>query len=165
MNFDIHIPYLGLKRCQKILNFCFILEMDLILWVELLKYQCILGNYLDLILKTQTWVVQVKLFQHSRRSSESESSSSSSESSSSDDEGRESRRSKSRSKRRKKEKKHRSRSKHSSGGEEADGPLPLSRFFGSTKSWCLQGGGFYVLHLVSRLFLDLLWYWFCSIYC
>lgn len=71
---------------------------------------------------------------HSRRSSESESSSSSSESSSSEDEGRESRRSKSRSKRRKKTKKHRSRSKQSSSGEEADGPLPLSRFFGSTKN-------------------------------
>ncbi|KAL0392442.1 UNVERIFIED_CONTAM: hypothetical protein Sradi_2467000 [Sesamum radiatum] len=71
---------------------------------------------------------------HSRRSSDS-SSSSSSETSSSDDEKRESKRSKSRLKRRKKEKKHRSRSKHSSSeSEEADGPLPLSRFFGSVKS-------------------------------
>ncbi|KAL0432874.1 UNVERIFIED_CONTAM: hypothetical protein Slati_2621700 [Sesamum latifolium] len=71
---------------------------------------------------------------HSKRSSES-SSSSSSETSSSDDEKRESKRSKSRLKRRKKEKKHRSRSKHSSSeSEEADGPLPLSRFFGSVKS-------------------------------
>ncbi|KAL2242376.1 UNVERIFIED_CONTAM: hypothetical protein Sindi_0355600 [Sesamum indicum] len=68
---------------------------------------------------------------HSRRSSDS-SSSSSSETSSSDEEKRESKRSKSRLKRRKKEKKHRSRSKHSSSeSEEADGPLPLSRFFGS----------------------------------
>ncbi|XP_011073990.1 corepressor interacting with RBPJ 1 [Sesamum indicum] len=71
---------------------------------------------------------------HSRRSSDS-SSSSSSETSSSDEEKRESKRSKSRLKRRKKEKKHRSRSKHSSSeSEEADGPLPLSRFFGSVKS-------------------------------
>ncbi|KAK4387895.1 hypothetical protein Sango_2396100 [Sesamum angolense] len=71
---------------------------------------------------------------HSRRPSDS-SSSSSSETSSSDDEKRESKRSKSRLKRRKKEKKHRSRSKHSSSeSEEADGPLPLSRFFGSVKS-------------------------------
>lgn len=72
---------------------------------------------------------------HSRKSSDSSSASSSSESSSSDDEDRESRRSKSKSKRRKKEKKHRSRSKKSgSDNEEADGPLPLSRFFGSMKS-------------------------------
>ncbi|XP_015578282.1 protein FAM133 isoform X3 [Ricinus communis] len=70
-----------------------------------------------------------------RRSSDSSSSSSSSDSSSSDDEERESRRSKSRSKRTKKEKKHRSRSKHSGNDEEeADGPVPLSRFFGSLKS-------------------------------
>lgn len=69
-----------------------------------------------------------------RRSSDSSSSSSSSESSSGDDEERESKRSKSRSKR-KKERKHRSRSKNSSSdGEEAGGPLPLSRFFGSVKS-------------------------------
>ncbi|KAM7464871.1 hypothetical protein LguiB_012433 [Lonicera macranthoides] len=79
---------------------------------------------------------------HSRRSSESSYSTSSSESSSSsdddddDDQERGSRRSKSRSKRKKREKKHRSRSKHqstSSSKEEADGPLPLSRFFGNTK--------------------------------
>ncbi|KAF3451072.1 hypothetical protein FNV43_RR07161 [Rhamnella rubrinervis] len=70
-----------------------------------------------------------------RRSSESSSSRSSSDSSSSDDEEKESRRAKSRSKRSKKEKKHRSRSKHSgSDDEEADGPVPLSRFFGSVKS-------------------------------
>ncbi|PIN07994.1 hypothetical protein CDL12_19427 [Handroanthus impetiginosus] len=70
----------------------------------------------------------------SRRSSDS-SSSSSSETSSSDDDERESKRSKSRSKRSKREKKHRSRSKQlSSANEEADGPLPLSRFFGSQKS-------------------------------
>ncbi|KAL3621605.1 hypothetical protein CASFOL_036517 [Castilleja foliolosa] len=67
---------------------------------------------------------------HSRRSSDS-SSSSSSDSSSSDDDERESKRSKSRLRRRKKEKRHRSRSKHH---DEADGPLPLSRFFGSVKS-------------------------------
>ncbi|XP_027166912.1 protein FAM133B isoform X1 [Coffea eugenioides] len=67
---------------------------------------------------------------HSRRYSDSSSSSSPSESSSSDDE---SRGSKSRSKRRKKEKKHRSRSKQSnSDSGEADGPLPLSRFFGKS---------------------------------
>ncbi|KAK6116773.1 hypothetical protein DH2020_049506 [Rehmannia glutinosa] len=71
---------------------------------------------------------------HSRRSSDS-SSSSSSETSSSDDDERESKRSKSRLKRRKKEKKHRSRSKHlGNEKKEADGPLPLSRFFGSLKS-------------------------------
>ncbi|XP_030938871.1 protein FAM133-like isoform X3 [Quercus lobata] len=70
-----------------------------------------------------------------RRSSESSSSSSSSDFSSSDEEDRESRRSKSRSKRTKKEKKHRSRSKHcSSDDDEADGPVPLSRFFESVKS-------------------------------
>ncbi|KAF5728774.1 FAM133-like protein [Tripterygium wilfordii] len=69
------------------------------------------------------------------RSSDSSSSSSSSESSSSDDEERESKRSKSRSKRTKKEKKHRSRRKESSSdGEEADGPVPLSRFFGNSKT-------------------------------
>ncbi|CAO2821758.1 unnamed protein product [Amaranthus hypochondriacus] len=72
---------------------------------------------------------------HSRRkSSDSSSSSSSSESSSSDDEERDSRRSKSRSKKSRKERKHRSRSKNSSSGDEAGGPLPLSRFFGSVKS-------------------------------
>ncbi|KAK4359606.1 hypothetical protein RND71_021835 [Anisodus tanguticus] len=74
---------------------------------------------------------------HSRRYSNSSSSSSSSESSSSEDEGRESRKSRSKSKRRKKERKHqsKSRSKQStSDDDEADGPLPLSRFFGSIKS-------------------------------
>ncbi|KAM1046397.1 hypothetical protein ACFX13_026480 [Malus domestica] len=70
-----------------------------------------------------------------RRSSESSSSSSSSDSSSSEDEDRESRRSKSRSKRTKKEKKHRSKTKRSSSGDdEADGPVPLSRFFGNAKT-------------------------------
>ncbi|XWS22130.1 hypothetical protein CRYUN_Cryun29cG0008100 [Craigia yunnanensis] len=69
-----------------------------------------------------------------RRSSDSSSSSSSSESSSSDDEERESRRSKSKSKRDKK-KKHKSRKKNSSiDNEEAEGPVPLSRFFESVKS-------------------------------
>uniref|UniRef100_A0A2P2K8U0 Uncharacterized protein LOC8286417 isoform X2 n=1 Tax=Rhizophora mucronata TaxID=61149 RepID=A0A2P2K8U0_RHIMU len=72
---------------------------------------------------------------HSRRRWDSSSSSSSSDSSSSDDEERESRRSKSRSKRAKKEKKSGSRLKHSSSHDErADGPVPLSRFFGSLKS-------------------------------
>ncbi|KAM0940087.1 hypothetical protein DsansV1_C19g0160221 [Dioscorea sansibarensis] len=80
---------------------------------------------------------------HKRRSSESSSSSSSSEcSSSDDDEERDSRRSRSRSRSRskskktKKERKHKSRAKHSSNsdGEESEGPLPLSRFFGNTKS-------------------------------
>ncbi|XP_009366226.1 protein FAM133 [Pyrus x bretschneideri] len=70
-----------------------------------------------------------------RRSSKSSSSSSSSDSSSSEDEDQESRRSKSRSKRTKKEKKHRSKTKHSSSGDdEADGPVPLSRFFGNAKT-------------------------------
>ncbi|KAK6146371.1 hypothetical protein DH2020_020240 [Rehmannia glutinosa] len=70
----------------------------------------------------------------SRRSSDS-SPSSSSETSSSDVDERESKRSKSRLKRNKKEKKHRSRSKQliSENGK-ADGPLPLSRFFGNLKS-------------------------------
>ncbi|XP_039126089.1 protein FAM133 [Dioscorea cayenensis subsp. rotundata] len=80
---------------------------------------------------------------HKRRSSESSSSSSSSEcSSSDDDEERDSRRSRSRSRSRskskksKKERKHKSRVKHSSNsdGEEREGPLPLSRFFGNSKS-------------------------------
>ncbi|KAA8532153.1 hypothetical protein F0562_006705 [Nyssa sinensis] len=72
---------------------------------------------------------------HSRRSSEFSSSSSSSECSSSDDEERGSRRSKLKSKKRKKERKHRSRSKHSDSSDgETGGPLPLSRFFGNTKS-------------------------------
>ncbi|KAH0773870.1 hypothetical protein KY290_011007 [Solanum tuberosum] len=77
-----------------------------------------------------------KWFNRSRRYSDSSSSSSSSESSSSDDEDRESRKSRSKSKRRKKEKKHQSRSrlKQSTSDDEADGPLPLSRFFGSIKS-------------------------------
>ncbi|PWA85631.1 protein FAM133 [Artemisia annua] len=71
---------------------------------------------------------------YSRKSSDCSSSSSSSESSSSsDDDSRESKRSKSRSRKRK-DKRHRSKSKHLRGDEEADGPLPLSRFFGSTKS-------------------------------
>ncbi|KAI7729795.1 hypothetical protein M8C21_033801 [Ambrosia artemisiifolia] len=67
---------------------------------------------------------------HFRKSSESSSSSSSSESSSSDDDSRDSKRSRSK---RRKHKRHRSKSKHLSGDEELDGPLPLSRFFGSTK--------------------------------
>ncbi|XP_075486974.1 uncharacterized protein LOC142526451 isoform X1 [Primulina tabacum] len=71
---------------------------------------------------------------HSRRSDFS--SGSDSETSSSGDDGRESKRSKSRLKRRKKEKKHvSSKSKHSSSeNEDADGPLPLSKFFGNHKS-------------------------------
>ncbi|KAK9947297.1 hypothetical protein M0R45_002928 [Rubus argutus] len=70
-----------------------------------------------------------------RRSSESSTSTSSSDSSSSEEDDRESRRSKSRSKRTKKEKRHRSRTKHScSDDDEADGPVPLSRFFESVKS-------------------------------
>lgn len=69
-----------------------------------------------------------------RKSSDSSSSSSSAESSSSDDEERESRRSKSRSKKTRKERKHRSRSKYSSTDDEAAGPVPLSRFFGSVKN-------------------------------
>ncbi|KAG2722307.1 hypothetical protein I3843_02G107600 [Carya illinoinensis] len=74
--------------------------------------------------------------QHSRRrSSESSTSSSSSDSYRSEEDERESRRAKSRSKRTKKEKKHKSRTKHSSSDdEEADGPVPLSRFFESVKS-------------------------------
>lgn len=80
----------------------------------------------------------VLILQHSRKrsSDESSSSDSSSESSSSDEE-RESRRSK--SKRTKKERKYKSKRKRSSSSEEAaDGPLPLSRFFGNPKSWLLQ---------------------------
>ncbi|KAM7266212.1 hypothetical protein ACFE04_004109 [Oxalis oulophora] len=71
-----------------------------------------------------------------RRSSESSSSDSYSDSSSSDEEERESKRSKSRSKKSSKEKKrrHKSKSKHSSSDEEADGPVPLSRFFGTVKT-------------------------------
>nr|XP_043613997.1 NKAP family protein-like isoform X2 [Erigeron canadensis] len=68
-----------------------------------------------------------------RKSSEPNSSGSSSESSSSDDDSRESKRSKSRSRKRK-DKRHKSKSKYLSGDEEAEGPLPLSRFFGSTKT-------------------------------
>ncbi|XP_044497589.1 serine/arginine-rich splicing factor 6-like [Mangifera indica] len=72
---------------------------------------------------------------HSRRRSSESSCSSSPSDSSSDDEERESSRSKSRSKRSKKEKKRKSRTKHSSSDdEEAGGPVPLSRFFGSLKS-------------------------------
>ncbi|KAJ0977079.1 hypothetical protein J5N97_012553 [Dioscorea zingiberensis] len=79
---------------------------------------------------------------HKRRSSESSSSSSSSECSSSDDEERDSKRSRSasrsrsKSKKTKKERRHKSRTKHSSSsdGEGRDGPLPLSRFFGTSKS-------------------------------
>lgn len=84
---------------------------------------------------------RTKKRKHSRKSCESSSSSLSSESSSSDDDddddSRESKRSRSKSRSRKrKDKRHRSKSKHLSGNEEeaADGPLPLSRFFGSTKS-------------------------------
>ncbi|KAF5452797.1 hypothetical protein F2P56_027762 [Juglans regia] len=70
-----------------------------------------------------------------RRSSESSTSSSSSDSYRSEEDERESRRAKSRSKRTKKEKKHKSRTKHSSSDDdEADGPVPLSRFFESVKS-------------------------------
>ncbi|XP_027345221.1 zinc finger Ran-binding domain-containing protein 2 isoform X1 [Abrus precatorius] len=71
---------------------------------------------------------------HSRRSSASSSYSSSSYSSSCDEEERTSRRSKSRSKRSKKEKKLKSRSKDSGTDGEDDGPVRLSRFFGSIKS-------------------------------
>ncbi|KAG6408436.1 hypothetical protein SASPL_131448 [Salvia splendens] len=67
---------------------------------------------------------------HSRRSSDS--SSSSSETSSTDDDERAAKRSRRRKKG--KRKSSRSRSKHSSKADkEADGPLPLSRFFGSLK--------------------------------
>nr|ACU14821.1 unknown [Glycine max] len=69
---------------------------------------------------------------HSRRSSASSSSSSSSDSSSSDEE-RGSRRSKSRSKRSKKEKKSKSRSKDAGSDSEDEGPVRLSRFFGTSK--------------------------------
>ncbi|XP_040999945.1 serine/arginine-rich splicing factor 4-like isoform X1 [Juglans microcarpa x Juglans regia] len=70
-----------------------------------------------------------------RRSSESSTSSSSSDSYRSEEDERESRRAKSRSKRTKKERKHKSRTKHSSSDDdEADGPVPLSRFFESVKS-------------------------------
>ncbi|KAL9377425.1 hypothetical protein Peur_028760 [Populus x canadensis] len=71
---------------------------------------------------------------HSRRRSDDSSSSSSSSDSSSSEDERESKRSKSRS-RKKKEKKRKSRTKHSSiDDEEAAGPVPLSKFFGSLKN-------------------------------
>ncbi|KAH8484456.1 hypothetical protein Peur_063311 [Populus x canadensis] len=71
---------------------------------------------------------------HSRRRSEDSSSSSSSSDSSSSEDERELKRSKSKS-RKTKEKKHKSRPKHSSSDdEEAGGPVPLSRFFGSLKN-------------------------------
>ncbi|XP_076948063.1 uncharacterized protein LOC143620213 [Bidens hawaiensis] len=62
-----------------------------------------------------------------KHSRESSSSSSSESDSSSDDD---SKRSRSRSKKRKDKRHRRSKSKHE---DEVDGPLPLSRFFGSTK--------------------------------
>ncbi|KAK8558237.1 hypothetical protein V6N13_038710 [Hibiscus sabdariffa] len=68
-----------------------------------------------------------------RRSSDSSSATSSSESSSSDDEERESRGSKSKS-RRDKKKRPKSRNKNSGTDNEGEGPVPLSRFFGSVKS-------------------------------
>ncbi|KAG6767683.1 hypothetical protein POTOM_028897 [Populus tomentosa] len=71
---------------------------------------------------------------HSRRRSDDSSSSSSSSDSSSSEDERESKRSKSRS-RKTKEKKRKSRTKHSSiDDEEAAGPVPLSKFFGSLKN-------------------------------
>ncbi|PNS94674.1 hypothetical protein POPTR_017G010100v4 [Populus trichocarpa] len=71
---------------------------------------------------------------HSRRRSDDSSSSSSSSDSSSSEDERELKRSKSKS-RKTKEKKHKSRPKHSSSDdEEAGGPVPLSRFFGSLKN-------------------------------
>ncbi|KAI5583101.1 hypothetical protein BDE02_07G130300 [Populus trichocarpa] len=71
---------------------------------------------------------------HSRRRSDDSSSSSSSLDSSSSEDERESKRSKSRS-RKTKEKKRKSRTKHSSiDDEEAAGPVPLSKFFGSLKN-------------------------------
>ncbi|KAJ6734106.1 COREPRESSOR [Salix purpurea] len=75
------------------------------------------------------------IFQHLRRRSDDSSSSSSSSDSSSSEDERELKRSKSRSRKTKKEKKRKSRTKHSSGDdEEAGGPVPLSRFFGSLKN-------------------------------
>ncbi|CAK7322770.1 unnamed protein product [Dovyalis caffra] len=72
---------------------------------------------------------------HSRRRSDDSSSSSSSSDSSSSEDERESKRSKSRSRKTKKEKKRKSRTKHSSrDDEEAGGPVPLSKFFGSLKN-------------------------------
>ncbi|KAL8140281.1 hypothetical protein V2J09_006302 [Rumex salicifolius] len=79
-------------------------------------------------------------YSRKRSPDDSSSSDSSTEESSSSDEERKSRRSKSKtskSKRTKKERKHRSKRKRSTGndeGEEENGPLPLSRFFGNTKS-------------------------------
>ncbi|KAL9380285.1 hypothetical protein Peur_025942 [Populus x canadensis] len=71
---------------------------------------------------------------HSRRRSDDSSSSSSSSDSSSSEDERELKRSKSKS-RKTKEKKHKSRTKYSSSDdEEAGGPVPLSRFFGSLKN-------------------------------
>ncbi|KAJ6859791.1 protein FAM133-like [Populus alba x Populus x berolinensis] len=71
---------------------------------------------------------------HSRRRSDDSSSSSSSSDSSSSEDERELKRSKSKS-RKTKEKKRKSRTKHSSSDdEEAGGPVPLSRFFGSLKN-------------------------------
>ncbi|XP_011001814.1 PREDICTED: protein FAM133-like [Populus euphratica] len=71
---------------------------------------------------------------HSRRRSDDSSSSSSSSDSSSSEDERELKRSRSKS-RKTKEKKHKSRTKHSSSDdEEAGGPVPLSRFFGSLKN-------------------------------
>lgn len=71
---------------------------------------------------------------HSRRRSDDSSSSSSSSDSSSSEDERELKRSKSKP-RKTKEKKHKSRPKHSSSDdEEAGGPVPLSRFFGSLKN-------------------------------
>ncbi|KAF9679246.1 hypothetical protein SADUNF_Sadunf07G0120100 [Salix dunnii] len=72
---------------------------------------------------------------HSRRRSDDSSSSSSSVDSSSSEDERESKRSKSRSRKTKKEKKRKSRTKHSRiDDEEAAGPVPLSKFFGSLKN-------------------------------
>ncbi|XP_042516906.1 protein FAM133 isoform X1 [Macadamia integrifolia] len=82
----------------------------------------------------QNFSLHQTCYLRSRRSSESSSSTSSSDSSS-DDES-ETKRSKSRSKHnKKKERKHKSRTKRSkSDSEESNGPLPLSRFFGSVKN-------------------------------
>uniref|UniRef100_A0A6N2K7E1 Uncharacterized protein n=1 Tax=Salix viminalis TaxID=40686 RepID=A0A6N2K7E1_SALVM len=81
------------------------------------------------------WVGFQELGHHLRRRSDDSSSSSSSSDSSSSEDERELKRSKSRSRKTKKEKKRKSRTKHSSGDdEEAGGPVPLSRFFGSLKN-------------------------------
>ncbi|KAB5548514.1 hypothetical protein DKX38_011920 [Salix brachista] len=72
---------------------------------------------------------------HSRQRSDDSSSSSASLDSSSSEDERESKRSKSRSRKTKKEKKRKSRTKHSRiDDEEAAGPVPLSKFFGSLKN-------------------------------